>query len=516
MRFKNYIAAYFLTSFILFSSSTAFSQYVYDPSKVIGAGLYKDYLIFFNWAGKTLSNTTPSIESSVTYNGVTYTATISEFVGNKSSTIFNGADINTWTSSGAVVLYNNTDFSEALLCQNIGSAASFKVKFTASDGSTDFRVVPIDMESTSFVGKDSPESEKIFFTTDGSPFTFLEDNVNNKFSENNGTTNTAYYTVSGAGTQNLGFLNTDKKIILGSTERKGNALFSTQGTNISVSMPRMGGGQAIGFAIIPPFKEVPANLTVPSITIKSSEGTTISGTATPNSTIAVDIDKDGITDYTTVTDASGNWSITPTTKLANGTFISALATNGLGLASSPATTTVTGTLAINLLSFTAVAKTNCTVSLTWLSGEEQQFNMFEVEKRIDGKFVKIGTVKATGNNSSYKFEDSHPLTEVNLYRLKMINNDGSYEYSKISSVYTNCSVSNIIVYPSITNNSVTVSGLSSGDLVIVHSAVGQLLYKDVVNGTSIRIDMSRYSPSLYFVSIYRNNQRIATSKVIKN
>ncbi|UXC91398.1 Ig-like domain-containing protein [Sphingobium sp. RSMS] len=71
-----------------------------------------------------------------------------------------------------------------------------------------------------------------------------------------------------------------------------------------------------------------------------TDGTTISGTAEAGATIALDTDGDGISDETTTVDASGDWSITLASPLANGTVVTAIATDAAGNSSTPDTVTV--------------------------------------------------------------------------------------------------------------------------------------------------------------------------------
>jgi hypothetical protein len=75
-----------------------------------------------------------------------------------------------------------------------------------------------------------------------------------------------------------------------------------------------------------------------------------------------------------------------------------------------------------------------TILLEWATASETQTNRFEIERSHDGSsFIKTGTVTAAGNSSTskaYAFTDNNPLSGMNYYRLKMIDNDGKYTYSK--------------------------------------------------------------------------------------
>ena len=73
--------------------------------------------------------------------------------------------------------------------------------------------------------------------------------------------------------------------------------------------------------------------------VNASNGTTISGTAEPGSTVTL-TDGSGNLIGQTAADGSGNWSFTPGTPLANGTVVNATATDPTGNTSAPSSTTV--------------------------------------------------------------------------------------------------------------------------------------------------------------------------------
>jgi hypothetical protein len=60
---------------------------------------------------------------------------------------------------------------------------------------------------------------------------------------------------------------------------------------------------------------------------------------------------------------------------------------------------------------------------------------FDVERSEDGwSFTKIGTVTGEGANSQYTFTDAQPLPTMNYYRLKLIDHNGGYSYSKMVTI----------------------------------------------------------------------------------
>lgn len=109
-------------------------------------------------------------------------------------------------------------------------------------------------------------------------------------------------------------------------------------------------------------------------------------------------------------------------------------------------------LPVNLFSFTG-KKVSTGVQLQWTTSVEINSQFFEVQRSVDGaSFVKIGQVGATGNSSGskndYSLLDPAPLTGPNFYRLKMVDMDGSYEYSSTLLIrFDNATGSAVIVNP---------------------------------------------------------------------
>jgi len=78
------------------------------------------------------------------------------------------------------------------------------------------------------------------------------------------------------------------------------------------------------------------------------------------------------------------------------------------------------------------------IGLSWMTTEETGSLNFEVERSGDMKeFISIGNIMAAGNSNAaknYNFLDKSPLMGINYYRLKQVDLDGSFEFSRTISV----------------------------------------------------------------------------------
>ncbi|HTJ49372.1 MAG TPA: T9SS type A sorting domain-containing protein [Cyclobacteriaceae bacterium] len=106
-------------------------------------------------------------------------------------------------------------------------------------------------------------------------------------------------------------------------------------------------------------------------------------------------------------------------------------------------------LPITLVSFKASLE-NEIIHLTWSTSFEKNFDKFVIERSSNGSvFESIGEVKGVGNTTiiqNYSIDDVNPLLGKNYYRLKSVDLDNSFEYSKVIYVEFDGS-KNFSIYP---------------------------------------------------------------------
>jgi len=100
---------------------------------------------------------------------------------------------------------------------------------------------------------------------------------------------------------------------------------------------------------------------------------------------------------------------------------------------SPFTVGNMSALPIELSSFTSNVNGR-NVTLNWTTKTEKNSNKFEVERFTNSSWLSIGSVKASVLSNSpkeYTFTDKDLQSEKYQYRLKMVDNDGSFKYSSV-------------------------------------------------------------------------------------
>jgi hypothetical protein len=109
---------------------------------------------------------------------------------------------------------------------------------------------------------------------------------------------------------------------------------------------------------------------------------------------------------------------------------------------------------LKLLSFESVKSNENSSELTWTTAGEIDFDHFSIERSRNGvDFTSIGSVKGKGGNfeSLYHFSvNTHGAPDY-FYRLKMVDLDGSYSYSKTITI-SGDGFTGISVYPTCFNS----------------------------------------------------------------
>jgi pregnancy-associated plasma protein-A len=99
----------------------------------------------------------------------------------------------------------------------------------------------------------------------------------------------------------------------------------------------------------------------------------------------------------------------------------------------------TSPLPIGLLDFNGRLG-NGNILLNWSTSTEQNSKTFEIDRSFDGaNFLPIGNVPAAGNSATrrdYSFTDPGITSDTDYYRLKEIDLDGHFNYSKIVLITT--------------------------------------------------------------------------------
>jgi len=178
-------------------------------------------------------------------------------------------------------------------------------------------------------------------------------------------------------------------------------------------------------------------------------------------------------------------------------------------------------LPVKLISFNAIRGEGSTALLEWATTEEINSAQFDVEHSLNGKtWNVISTIAAKGESkdlAKYSYTHSKVSNGENLYRLKMIDLDGTFAYSRIQSLEFSVAPQ-LSVYPNPAANVIKVQmpGVTNWDEikdVNIYDLNGKAVYKasKLVGG---EINVSKMNAGAYVVTIANKNGQVFSSKII--
>ncbi len=178
-----------------------------------------------------------------------------------------------------------------------------------------------------------------------------------------------------------------------------------------------------------------------------------------------------------------------------------------------------GALPISLSSFNYNLNDK-TVQLTWETVSESNNAYFEIEASTDGmNFHSIGRVNGAGNSNSlkkYSFTDNNP-NYINHYRLKQIDKDGQFSYSKILFVKVAKANPLVLVQNAVKSNlqiQINTEQSNIGSLTIFDFSGRELLHLKGKNGSQ-NINVSSLSSGKYLIRLRTNYGQVYSRQFIK-
>lgn len=155
------------------------------------------------------------------------------------------------------------------------------------------------------------------------------------------------------------------------------------------------------------------------------------------------------------------------------------------------------------------------IEVVWATESETNCDRFEVERSGEGlHFQKIGTVKSGGNSSSYrlyKTRDTRPLNGLNYYRIKEIDFDGHYEYSRIVVARFEAVAPNI--YPNPVADVLQVESSEWGGKIEILNSLGFVV--KVIEAPEKTIQLESLSAGVYYLKIYNSDNHFVLMKFFK-
>lgn len=174
-------------------------------------------------------------------------------------------------------------------------------------------------------------------------------------------------------------------------------------------------------------------------------------------------------------------------------------------------------LPLNWISFNAERSHN-DVNLSWETAQEENVSHFEVERSINAiDFEKINSQTAKNKlNASYIYKDltAHLLnTQKVYYRIKQVDIDRNYTYSKVVSVNFG-KESSVQIFPNPAKNTVRIKGIENFHSVYVIGTLGTILNQ--LQSISPEVfDISHLPSGVYMLKLVGNSSTEVVRMVVK-
>ncbi|MEO1263226.1 MAG: T9SS type A sorting domain-containing protein [Bacteroidota bacterium] len=179
-------------------------------------------------------------------------------------------------------------------------------------------------------------------------------------------------------------------------------------------------------------------------------------------------------------------------------------------------------LSVELISFAGV-KLDKGIELLWQTASEVNNEGFDVERSADGEnWESIDFIYGqitTAESYNYTYFDEQPLSGKNYYRLKIIDLDGSFEYSKIIEINFQKGDSDIVIVPNPVRNGEVIISLPQINVedIEVHlfDVSGKLVSKILVSqfDGKVLLDLDNLRDGTYFVRV-KNGQKYFAEKLL--
>ena len=155
------------------------------------------------------------------------------------------------------------------------------------------------------------------------------------------------------------------------------------------------------------------------------------------------------------------------------------------------------------------------INVDWATASEINCDRFEIERSINAiDFNKIASVKGQNNSSNYhtySILDADPKIGVNYYRIRQVDLDGKYTYSRIVSAKNE--YFGIKISPNPVNDRLTIESSKPIDQIEIINAVGQAI--KTFSGSNLTLNVKSLAKGSYYLKIYFKDQQVSTKQFSK-
>lgn len=164
--------------------------------------------------------------------------------------------------------------------------------------------------------------------------------------------------------------------------------------------------------------------------------------------------------------------------------------------------TVQAPLPVSLTQFNAKTESS-SINLNWQTVSETNNAFFEIERSADVKvwetLARIDGKGTTAELQNYTYLDQTPRKGINYYRLKQVDTDGTFAYSRVRDAVIERNP-DANVYPNPVSDLLRISGISEAAEVNIMDLLGNTKFQKTIQ-RDVDIDLKGFSEGVYLVRI---------------
>lgn len=175
----------------------------------------------------------------------------------------------------------------------------------------------------------------------------------------------------------------------------------------------------------------------------------------------------------------------------------------------------TGLLPVRLTNLNAARKGNG-INISWDASDENNLLQYEIERSSNGKdFYSIAVLKSSQSNFYFATDAQLPTCNQLFYRVKMLDKDGSKQYTSIVQVGLT-SRNQITIYPNPVSNQLKIISnikFSTPASLFITDLEGRHVMEKTIQGnlSDLNLNISALPAGSYLLNIFNNNELMHNS-----
>ncbi len=186
---------------------------------------------------------------------------------------------------------------------------------------------------------------------------------------------------------------------------------------------------------------------------------------------------------------------------------------------------IEGSLPLSWISFNAEKQFAGNALLKWSVANQINNNHFEIERSTDAThFITIGTLSAGKNfvaAQSYSYVDAQLPAGIVYYRIKQVDNDGKYSFTKIEKLNPDAKNAtwNVAPNPALDHTTILFNTTATNVRIFLTDGNGKIIYRNTLPsanaGSQLNIPVSQLAKGVYILRI-ETSKETGTEKIFKN